>query len=187
MSSVGSEVWNNGARYTGQWQNRLQYMLRAVPASTISNLAQALRGGHVRCTVSDTFSAGNYNIVRRVDFEDNVRWILRLRMPELTEADWVQEIYNAETEAGFVKRQWNWTAKEQYSMRSEIATMNLIQYERSTKHVASRITNTDHVVDPVQIYPYHESTAMIWGLIILLAFHISSWTMFLLRQLLTWR
>lgn len=159
MSSVASEVWNNGARYTGHWQDRLQYMLRAVPASTISNLAQALRGGSVNCTVSDTFSAGNYNIVRRIEFEDDVKWILRLRMPDLAEADWAEEISNTEVQTSLANSRWKWTEKEEYSMRSEIATMKLIQYERSNTWSVS-FPNADLVTDLVRTYQYRGSTAM---------------------------
>jgi len=78
---VGSEAWNNGSRYSPEWQARLKYMLAAVPDEVLVQRARAMRGGVYDCTVSERFSARDYNMVRKLVFDDGISWVIRLRCP----------------------------------------------------------------------------------------------------------
>lgn len=123
---VGSEAWNNGSRYSPEWQARLKYMLAAVPDELLVQRARAVRGGAYKCTVSERFSAGNYNIVRQLVFDDGKSWIIRLRMPGPEEASWTELTTNT-AQTTNARRKWNWTEHDRFAMRSEIATMLLVR------------------------------------------------------------
>jgi len=49
------------------WAARLRYVQRVLNAVALTEHASALRGG-VRCVLSDNFPAGNFNLVRKINF-----------------------------------------------------------------------------------------------------------------------
>jgi len=101
-------------------------MLAAVPDEVLVRRARAMRRSAYSCTVSERFSAGNYNIVRQLVFDDGLSWVIRLRMPGPEEASWT-ELIGATAQATNTPKKWKWTEQDQYAMRSEIATMVLVR------------------------------------------------------------
>jgi hypothetical protein len=118
-SLLGSELWTNEPRYHNEYRLRIHFVLNEVPPKVIHQLASSLRGG-LSCVVSDTFSAGDFNLVKKITFVDNEQWVMRIRMPPLS-------FFRAGTPHGPVKC----TDREIEALRSEVSTM---QYIRSVPH-----------------------------------------------------
>ena len=57
--------------------------IAAVNWDALLSLSSRLRHG-ISCKISDKFSIGHFNMVRRIIFDDQVSWIARLRLPPIS-------------------------------------------------------------------------------------------------------
>jgi len=78
--SVGSAAWTGGRKYGGEYSERIGQFIDKVNQEALLAYASMLRGNRP-CTISHEFSVGNFNLVRKIQFDDGVEWIARLRMP----------------------------------------------------------------------------------------------------------
>lgn len=131
--AVGSEAWTDGLRYSGRWKNRLKYVLGQIDEEALISRALFLRGlPNLECSVSKKYSAGDYNVVRRLSFSDGVSWIARIRMPALDAADWEKLLETERDGDHSVKSKaernipFTLTEHERYAIESEVSTMRLI-------------------------------------------------------------
>ena len=46
----------------------------------LASIASAVRKG-ARCSYTDKYSIGQFNMVRRLNFDDGVSWVARIRLP----------------------------------------------------------------------------------------------------------
>jgi hypothetical protein len=84
-SAFGSAAWTGGEEYGGEYTERIDDFLCKVNTSALLSYASSLRGNR-SCTLSREFSVGNFNLVRKLEFEDGVSWIARLRMPSMPDS-----------------------------------------------------------------------------------------------------
>jgi hypothetical protein len=121
QSDIGNDSWTNGGRYKNNKRSlgRLSYVYDKVNTEALSQIATSLRD-NVPCRVHEKFSAGDFNLVLLVEFEDGVRWVARLRMPRIEAFD---------LEGNVTKRELlPWTPRDTQSFTSEIATMRFVRY-----------------------------------------------------------
>lgn len=78
----GSAAWTNGEEYSGEYTERINQFIDKINEKALISYASLLRGNQL-CTVSPQFSVGSFNLVRKIQFEDGVEWIVRLRMPPI--------------------------------------------------------------------------------------------------------
>lgn len=112
MSMLGSESWLDAEDNEdgSELHTRATTFFAAIKWDTLTSLASRMRDG-IACQLSDKFSLGHFNLVRRVIFADGISWIVRLRLPEL------QSFFgNREALSG------------QEAMKIEIATMHYLRY-----------------------------------------------------------
>ncbi|KAL6918904.1 hypothetical protein FSST1_002930 [Fusarium sambucinum] len=78
-------TWNNGGQYDpgSEFQERALAMLKSTKWDRLLSIASTLRNG-IPCVISESFSLGQSNIVRRLEFTDGINWVARVRMPALT-------------------------------------------------------------------------------------------------------
>jgi len=77
---VGSAAWTRGEGYGGEYSERIDRFNGKVNQKALLAYASGLRENRP-CTISHEFSVGSFNLVRKIQFEDGVEWIARLRMP----------------------------------------------------------------------------------------------------------
>ncbi|KUJ09076.1 uncharacterized protein LY89DRAFT_319229 [Mollisia scopiformis] len=82
-SPLGSDTWSNEPRYENIYRARLDFVLNKVSEAALQELVSSLRNG-MRCTISRNYAAGNFNLVKKIVFEDDVQWIIRIRLPPLS-------------------------------------------------------------------------------------------------------
>lgn len=82
--SLGSAAWIGAGAYDpgDEYHNRATDFMAAVKWDTLKLISSRLRQG-VPCELSDKYSIGHFNLVRRIIFADGVSWVARLRLPEL--------------------------------------------------------------------------------------------------------
>ncbi|POR31014.1 Uncharacterized protein TPAR_08762 [Tolypocladium paradoxum] len=83
---VGSAARTGGQEYVDEYADRINRFVNTFNQDALLALASALRGNRP-CTASREFSVGNFNLVRKIRFDDGVEWIARLRMPPLPDQD----------------------------------------------------------------------------------------------------
>lgn len=95
MSGLGSETWL-GADETEdpELHARAIAFLAAINWESLITLASEMRG--TGCQLSEKFSMGYFNFVRRLTFEDGASWVVRLRLPELQSVFGTREALQAE-------------------------------------------------------------------------------------------
>lgn len=95
MSGLGSETCL-GADETGdpELHTRATAFLAAIKWHSLIALASKMRG--TGCQLSEKFSMGHFNVVRRLTFEDGASWVVRLRLPELQSVFGTREVLHAE-------------------------------------------------------------------------------------------
>ncbi|KAK0655341.1 hypothetical protein B0T16DRAFT_319992 [Cercophora newfieldiana] len=79
---VGSAAWTGGEEYGGEYSERIHQFIDKVNQKALLSYASALRENRP-CTISREFSVGSFNLVRKIQFDDGVEWIARLRMPPM--------------------------------------------------------------------------------------------------------
>ena len=115
---LGSDVWQNGSRYNGVFAARLAYMQQQLPDDRLASFASTLRQSR-HCDVSPAFSAGDFNLVKRLTFDDDESWVLRVRMPP------IEEFRGGD--APTIGSRADLRARAVDQLRSEIATMEYIR------------------------------------------------------------
>lgn len=78
----GSAAWTSGEEYGGEYAERINQFIEKINKNSLISYASLLRGNQP-CTVSPEFSVGNFHLVRKIQFDDGVEWIARLRMPPM--------------------------------------------------------------------------------------------------------
>jgi len=111
MADVGSDSWIglDQVDEEDELHNRTTAFLGAINWQALTSLAFRMRA--VDCQLSEKYSVGHFNLVRRLQFTDGISWIARLRLPELPDVFGQREALNAEE-----------------CMRIEIATMKYLRY-----------------------------------------------------------
>ena len=112
MSAIGSDSWINADEFESgdELHNRATDFVAKIDWEALTSLASKLRDG-INCHVSDKFSLGQFNMVRRIVFEDGTSWVSRLRLPELKSVFGHREALDVRS-----------------SMQVEIATMAYLRY-----------------------------------------------------------
>ncbi|TGJ78387.1 hypothetical protein E0Z10_g10375, partial [Xylaria hypoxylon] len=77
FESIGSDLWNSENH-----DIRAHKFFDAVNWQALASIATGCRDG-IQCSYLDAegFSMGQFNMVRRLDFVDGVRWVARVQMP----------------------------------------------------------------------------------------------------------
>ena len=111
MTELGSDSWVGLEQVDeeNELYDRTTAFIGAIKWQALTALATRMRS--VDCQLSEKYSVGHFNLVRRLQFADGVSWIARLRLPELPSMFGQREALNA---------------KE--CMRIEIATMKYLRY-----------------------------------------------------------
>lgn len=78
----GSAAWTCGEEYEGEYTERINQFIDKINKNALLSYASSLRGNQP-CTISPEFSVGSFNLVRKIQFDDGVEWIVRLRMPPM--------------------------------------------------------------------------------------------------------
>ncbi|GAB1311967.1 hypothetical protein MFIFM68171_02177 [Madurella fahalii] len=84
--SLGSAAWTCGDEYggEGEYADRIDQFIDKINKNALLSYASLLRGNQP-CTLSSEFSVGHFNLVRKIQFDDGVEWIARLRMPPMAD------------------------------------------------------------------------------------------------------
>ncbi|OAA70601.1 Protein kinase-like domain protein [Cordyceps fumosorosea ARSEF 2679] len=82
--TIGSDAWLGAGNYEpgSAWNTRATDFFKVVKWGAVAAIASRLRGG-ISCSFADKFAIGNFNIVRRLDFDDGVSWVARVRLPPI--------------------------------------------------------------------------------------------------------
>ncbi|CAK1356491.1 unnamed protein product [Cercospora beticola] len=86
MSASGAEAWQGASKFPedNPLHERVTDFVKSVDWDALRRHAQSVRG--VACELSQSYSTGLDNVVRKIDFADGVQWVARLRMPDMGEA-----------------------------------------------------------------------------------------------------
>ena len=110
MTGLGSDSWvgldqldENDALYS-----RATAFIGNVKWQALTSTASDMRA--IDCQLSEKYSLGHFNLVRRLQFADGVSWVARLRLPDLPSVFGQREALEAEE-----------------CMRIEIATMKFLR------------------------------------------------------------
>jgi hypothetical protein len=111
MAHLGSDTWFgvDEIEEDSDLRSRATAFLAAVNWEVLTSIASQIRG--VECTLSDKYSLGHFNLVRRLTFADGVSWVVRLRLPDLPDVFGTREAMKAADCMGI-----------------EVATMEYIRY-----------------------------------------------------------
>ncbi|OAA57010.1 Protein kinase-like domain protein [Niveomyces insectorum RCEF 264] len=113
FAAVGSDAWTNGKEYGDETAEAIDKFQKTINEEALRVHASKLRGNRP-CSISHEFSVGNFNLVRKVKFDDGVQWIARLRMPPVSHDE-----MSAQETADMGK-------KTLFDMQSELATMEFL-------------------------------------------------------------
>lgn len=109
MSGVGSDSWLGVDEDSDpELRERATSFIASIKWDALVSLATQKRG--IQCELSEGFSMGNFNLVRRLLFKDGSSWVVRLRLPDLPSIFGTRERLSAEE-----------------SMSIEVATMKYIR------------------------------------------------------------
>ena len=110
MTDLGSDAWldANEIDEESELHTRATAFVAAIKWEQLKTLASGIRG--MACELSDKYSLGHYNLVKKLEFLDGVSWIVRLRLPQLPSVFGTRE-----------------AMKSADCMSIEIATMNYIR------------------------------------------------------------
>lgn len=83
-ASLGSDAWFGLDEYDpgSEPYERAIAFFAHVKWDILASKASRLRNG-VSCKLSEKYSIGQFNMVRRITFSDGVDWVARLRMPDI--------------------------------------------------------------------------------------------------------
>ena len=123
---LGSDSWSDEPRYQAAYRTRLDFVLAKVPAPTLQQLASSQRNG-VECAVSHNFTAGDFNLVKKITFIDGMQWIVRIRLPPIS-------YFSTGTRNNGAGESHEWssrikcTERDLEALKSEIVTMKYLEY-----------------------------------------------------------
>lgn len=121
-SILGSSGWTGGAEYHGEYADRIDQFVKAVDDNALKKYASGLRENRP-CVLSREFSVGNDNLVRKIEFDDGIKWVARLRMPRI-----LHDTDGAASSHHNYENEKNDRSKSVLvAMRSELATMEFVQ------------------------------------------------------------
>ncbi|KAI0096980.1 hypothetical protein GGR51DRAFT_578541 [Nemania sp. FL0031] len=130
----GSAAWTNGEEYGGEYAERINQFVHKINTKALLSYASSLRGNQL-CTVSHEFSVGSFNLVRKIQFDDGVEWIVRLRMPPMPDR-------GSSTASPPARK------RMRLDMQSELATMEFVRQ------------NTDIPIPRVHAYDLNDQNAI---------------------------
>lgn len=85
---VGSAAWIGGEAYfdSEEYSDRINQFIDKIDEGALVTFASGLRENR-SCNISREFSVGSFHLVRKIQFDDGVEWIARLRMPPMPDED----------------------------------------------------------------------------------------------------
>lgn len=83
-TAVGSDSWNGVEKVYDSFHEQIAQFVAAVKWDALLSLSSDIRSG-IPCKLSDTFHVGCFYMVRRIVFDDQVSWAVRLRMPPIAD------------------------------------------------------------------------------------------------------
>lgn len=118
--SLGSDAWDNGEQFvTAAAINRIKHFQRAFNPQALIAYATSLRD--CECTLSEKFSMGTGNFVKKITFSDGVEWIARIRLPRWDDFD--EELKRNKSKSDReIER-----LEDLREMESELATMDFVR------------------------------------------------------------
>ena len=86
ITALGSDSWIgvDATLSDDTFHQRASMFIAAVKWDALLSISSQVRHG-IPCKLSDEFSVGHSNMVRRIVFDDQVSWIVRLRMPPISD------------------------------------------------------------------------------------------------------
>jgi len=83
MSGLGSDTWLEASEIDEEsdLHIRATTFVATIHWENLVTIASRIRG--TQCTLSEKYSLGHFNLVRRLTFVDGVSWVARLRLPDL--------------------------------------------------------------------------------------------------------
>ncbi|RGP66279.1 kinaselike domain [Fusarium sporotrichioides] len=82
--ALGSTSWIGADNYEsgGDFHDRALKTLNEINWDRLLTISSSLRNG-TSCRISQSFSIGHFNMVRRIEFADGISWVARVRLPEM--------------------------------------------------------------------------------------------------------
>ncbi|KAM3499699.1 hypothetical protein MY11210_009593 [Beauveria gryllotalpidicola] len=78
----GSAAWTSGEEYGGEYAVHINQFIDKINEKALLSYASLLRGIQP-CILSPEFSVESFNLVRKIQFDDGLEWVVRLRMPPM--------------------------------------------------------------------------------------------------------
>ena len=154
-SPLGIDSWSNEPRYENTYRARLDFVLDNVSEAALQELASSLRNG-MGCTISRQYAAGNFNLVKRIAFDDDMQWIIRIRLPPLLYfmSDTPRrEASHSETEVQGSRVIC--TERDIESLKSEILTMKYLRFGLPLPEKQTQ-TDTETMIEPRPLFQSQE-------------------------------
>jgi hypothetical protein len=128
-SPLGSDTWSNEPRYENTYRARLDFVLNKVSEAALKELVSSLRNV-MRCTISSYYAAGDFNLVKKITFDDEVQWIIRIRLPPLSYfmSDTLRE-EGSHSQSEVRGSRVTCTERDLESLKSEILTMKYLRFD----------------------------------------------------------
>ncbi|KAF7189214.1 Altered inheritance of mitochondria protein 9, mitochondrial [Pseudocercospora fuligena] len=88
MSTLGSESWLDAGNYGEDHiqHTRVKDFIAKINWTALLAIACRARSG-ISCKLSEKYSRGQYNVVRKLEYEDGVDLVARLRLPDVEETE----------------------------------------------------------------------------------------------------
>ncbi|KAH6973591.1 hypothetical protein BKA56DRAFT_676271 [Ilyonectria sp. MPI-CAGE-AT-0026] len=83
-TAVGSDSWIGVDNIDDAFHERIAQFVAVVKWDALLSLSSHIRSG-IPCKLSDEFHVGCFYMVRRIVFDDQVSWVVRLRMPPIAD------------------------------------------------------------------------------------------------------
>lgn len=86
--ALGSDAWVGAGKYQpgSELHTRATNFFKDANWGALAATASRSRAG-VSCKFSEKFSVGHFNKTRRLDFDDGICWVARLRFPSTSDAE----------------------------------------------------------------------------------------------------
>ncbi|KAI1454172.1 kinase-like domain-containing protein [Annulohypoxylon moriforme] len=80
--AIGSDLWIGADAYNpdDEYNTATKNFFNSVKWDVLASVASRLRNG-LQCSYIDKYSIGTFNLVRRLDFDDGISWVARVRLP----------------------------------------------------------------------------------------------------------
>lgn len=82
---LGSDSWIglDATQSDDEFNQRASMFVATINWDALLSVSSQLRH-RIPCKISDEFSVGHFNMVRRIIFDDQISWVARLRMPPIS-------------------------------------------------------------------------------------------------------